>query len=256
MKHIISTLVFMLTALVSFAKTDFTIKTFTFGEFSTICNNTFFDIKCVYNPQKAGTVDVQATELGFKYLAIKYSDNTLNLGVKRNSINNLSKEFGKVTVYYSHALENVAVNGSGDIDVPSIESKGSVLVTVNGSGDIEVGAASAKKDICVSINGSGDIEVDSSQAKDITVAVNGSGDVSMSNISATEVNANVNGSGEIELKGSTSNASYLVIGSGEVEAHRLIAKSVVTGVTGSGEITYNRGANVEISGRKKNVQAK
>lgn len=286
----------MLAAVTAFAAPTLTKKTFEFkGEVETLVLNGCIDIQCVYAPEKAGTIEVTATPTGFEYLDLGFKGNTLKVSHKRNTgIQNLCKEYKKATLYYSHTLNDVQINGSGDIDIPSLDTKGHLTLNVNGSGDIDIVNLKAKT-LVANVNGSGDVDIVNSTTTDLNCSVNGSGDIEIKNatttnasttvsgsgdldikrltstsveatlngsgdlelsgIIATNVTAAVNGSGYMELSGKTSSAVYTMASSGTLEAHKLIAKKVVATSHGTGSITYNSGADITKAGRKANIQA-
>lgn len=286
----------MLAAVTAFAAPTLTKKTFEFkGEVETLVLNGCIDIQCVYAPEKAGTIEVTATPTGFEYLDLGFKGNTLKVSHKRNTgIQNLCKEYKKATLYYSHTLNDVQINGSGDIEIPSLDTKRNLTLNINGSGEIDVTDLKAKTldatvngsgeidivnstttDLHCSVNGSGDIEIKNATTTNASTTVSGSGDLDIKRLTSTNVEANLNGSGDLEisgiiasnvtailngsgdmeLSGKTSSAVYRVASSGTLEAHKLIAKKVEAKATGSGDITYNSGADITKAGRKANIQA-
>lgn len=247
----------MLAAVTAFADPTFTTKTFDYkGEVESLVLNGCIDIKCVYAPEKAGTIEITATATGFEYLDLSYKGHTLKVSLKRNTpFKNICKEYKTATLYCSYALTDVQINGSGDIDIPSFDSKRDLTLVINGSGDIDV-ANLMVKSLVATVNGSGDIDIANSTITDLYCTVNGSGDMEIYGIAASNVTAEVNGSGDMELSGKTSSAVYSVSGSGTVQAHNLIAKEVVATATGSGDITYNSGADITKAGRKNNIHAR
>lgn len=272
MKRTLSLAAMLLAFACAFAQAT---KTFEMGEIKSLINNECLEIKCVHSPDKAGTLEVTATDQALELLKVDCKNQTMTISIKHNNIPNLSKQFYGAVLYYSDALANIEINGSGNAEIPSLNTTSAANLTVNGSGGIEISRATAakisavvngsgeieiksadSKAIIAQVNGSGDLEIDSAKADDINAWVNGSGDLELKNISAYTVAASMFGSGDLMLSGTANRATYRSNGSGDLQAHRLIAKSVTATASGSGYITYNRGADTHLSGRKDNIKAK
>jgi hypothetical protein len=140
-----------------------------------------------------------------------------------------SDERIKITAYLSE-LEELEVNGSGNIKVPDTLQTGNLKLLISGSGDIsgKFIAANLESEIRGSGNiilsgsankhemeilGSGDIKAQDLPCNSSEIKVNGSGDVFVYTIKTLDIK--INGSGTVHYKGKPSVNSN-VNGSGKV----------------------------------------
>lgn len=130
----------------------------------------------------------------------------------------------------ARALQNVLVNGSGDLTVEQF--KGDALqVGVMGSGDVHFGLVELK-DLNVSVSGSGDVRL-AGRADQQSWNVSGSGDVDARALSGKAAKAVLSGSGDVSL-GVTEQLDVRLSGSGDLSyAGR---PQLRQSVSGSGEI--------------------
>lgn len=127
-------------------------------------------------------------------------------------------------------LEEIEVNGSGDIDA-SVGSEGTVRLDIEGSGNVDwtdlaadrveirlsgsgdIELAGTTNELAIELDGSGNIDSRDLDAKDATVSIEGSGDIDVA--ASDTLDARISGSGRITYSGDpTVNAD--VSGSGDV----------------------------------------
>lgn len=134
------------------------------------------------------------------------------------------------------------LNGSGDINIRNVNTKGNVLANLAGSGDIHILNVSAAS-VSANLAGSGDLDIFHLKSRTLTANLAGSGDMNIADAKAESTAAALAGSGDMRMKGSTSVATYTVTGSGDIHAGGLKSEKVNATATGSGEITcYATGA--------------
>ena len=128
------------------------------------------------------------------------------------------------------ALNELRVDGSGDIKVINPIKGDEIAANVNGSGDIEmpvdVGQVKSK------INGSGDITI-TGRADYHKIQINGSGSILAYGLNADKCRIKINGSGEVEQT-CGSNLEINIVGSGTVKYKG--SPAIKSDVTGSGEV--------------------
>lgn len=107
-------------------------------------------------------------------------------------------------------LEEVAVSGSGDVEVTGLSGP-SFTGKVSGSGEIK--AEGVTSEVEASISGSGDIDFGKLTALKAKVSVSGSGDILVN--ASKSLTASVSGSGDIRYLGSPTVAKK-ISGSGDV----------------------------------------
>jgi len=129
------------------------------------------------------------------------------------------------------SIEEVRINGSGDVKGMTAFNQESFKIEINGSGDVDM--AVNANDVELEVDGSGDILL-SGKSKSLDVEIDGSGDISAYDLMvencSVDVNgsgdskvyvdgylhANINGSGDIYYKGNTNKVDISENGSGDV----------------------------------------
>ncbi|MCB8963784.1 MAG: DUF2807 domain-containing protein [Bacteroidales bacterium] len=138
---------------------------------------------------------------------------TINIEVptlNQLSINGSGNIMAKSAITTEHLV--VKINGSGNLKIESLETT-SLTVKSNGSGDVSIAGTKPVENAEFGINGSGDIETDKLACKKLTSHTNGSGDIEA--WVTDDLNAKILGSGDVSIKGNpTINAK--VLGSGRV----------------------------------------
>lgn len=133
-------------------------------------------------------------------------------------------------------LEEVSISGSGDIQVPDLESS-QFKATIGGSGDISIGDLLAER-LEVDIGGSGDVSTGRVEVQSFRVNINGSGDIYLMELNADALSLDVNGSGSLRIEdGSVSSQDININGSGNFQADGLSTNVANIRIGGSGDIT-------------------
>lgn len=133
-------------------------------------------------------------------------------------------------------VENILLNGSGDINIQAPFTLNTKLRTViNGSGNVKFDSGTCNE-FSLLTNGSGDVVGTSLCATTVSASVNGSGNFKLSDVQATKLSTSVKGSGDVTLQGRCGEAAFTVIGSGNVKASTLKAQTVNVKVIGSGDV--------------------
>lgn len=152
--------------------------------------------------------------------------------VKYTKRNVKTKESLKIAITIEH-LEEVDLNGSGDITGASAFHEDEMEFSINGSGSI-------------------DLEI---YVEDLEIDINGSGDCNLSG-TAEKLDASINGSGGINAKElKVEYADFSVNGSGSSKIH--VVKKLSGSINGSGDIHYLGSPDLRTSrngsGRIKNI---
>lgn len=137
----------------------------------------------------------------------------------------------EITVPYK-TLNEVVLNGSGDITADGTVSTNEIKVAVNGSGDINLDIATTN--IKASVTGSGDLVLKGT-AENFKANVVGSGDLAAGGLKAKNVQVKVVGSGDATVYASEALKAQLS-GSGDIR-YKGDPKLEDTKVDGSGSIT-------------------
>lgn len=178
------------------------------------------------------TVEIYTSDNIVDLLDIRVKGNTLYVGFKKD----VSVSYNKLEVRVSaEKLNNIAVAGSGDVELKNGLKTDNLKISVAGSGDINGNNISCT-DLSISIAGSGDINGSDIVCRNLTASVAGSGDMKLSNVTADFTKASVAGSGTAAISGSTQEAEYSVAGSGDLYASDFVAKKASASIAGSGDI--------------------
>jgi hypothetical protein len=144
------------------------------------------------------------------YLEVKVEGNTLIIKTKDNI--SLIGSKAKVKVFTPHNIKDIAITGSGDVDINGIfNSLTKIMIT--GSGDVEASVTSNVSMINLTITGSGDIDVLKINANTANCSITGSGNIKVSALQY--LNVNISGSGDVYYKGNPS-VNTSISGSGNV----------------------------------------
>lgn len=133
-------------------------------------------------------------------------------------------------------LERVSISGSGDIQVPDLETN-EFSVDIGGSGEVSIGDLNADR-LEIDIGGSGDVNTARVKVPTFRVKINGSGDITVSELDADNLFLDVNGSGDLRIDdGQVRDQEIDINGSGDFRADDLTSKNVDIKIGGSGDIT-------------------
>jgi hypothetical protein len=130
-------------------------------------------------------------------------------------------------------------------------------VNVNGSGEVIGDHAFHGTKMEISINGSGSVQLEL-YVEDLELDINGSGNIALTG-SAEEVEVEINGSGDIKCEELVvENAEFDINGSGNSEMH--VSKKLQASLNGSGDIIYTGDPSLKVekngSGQIKNKESK
>lgn len=129
-------------------------------------------------------------------------------------------------------LDTVALSGSGDIEVPSLNAE-MLIVSVIGSGDINI--SDLNTDVLeVRIPGSGDLRVSDGSVSEQLITIAGSGRYQARDLQSIEADVSISGSGSVTIRVRDS-LEVSISGSGSVRYAGSPTLDRVT-VSGSGSI--------------------
>jgi hypothetical protein len=149
-------------------------------------------------------------------------------------------------------LERVSISGSGDIQVPDLETN-EFSVDIGGSGDVSMGDLNADR-LEIDIGGSGDVNTARVKVSTFKVNINGSGDITLGELDADNLSLDINGSGNLRIDdGTVVDQEIDVNGSGNFRAEDLASENVDIKIGGSGDITVwvTESLDVRINGSGK-----
>jgi hypothetical protein len=179
-------------------------------DFSSIENNTGFDIKVTYDSVTSIRVDADENLMDL-----------INTSVRNGKLI-VDSDDGQCVQSYSSVLIN--------IHTPELER-----IELNGSGSFDVYSFNCP-DLTIRNTGSGDIEIRNLITEDITAILSGSGDVYLDG-TGIEARYSVSGSGDIngfDMK--VSNATVKNSGSGDVSC--FVYDNLDVTLSGSGDVIY------------------
>jgi len=140
-------------------------------------------------------------------------------------------------------LENIIINGSGNIKTEGLIKGMAMDIDINGSGDVKMELD--VKNLQTSINGSGDVEL-TGVTGEFKLKVAGSGDFTADQLRLTNANINVQGSGDIKLSGSAEKVIIEQSASGDVNLYSLNAVDVDARTNGSGDVVVSVSGNLKV----------
>lgn len=178
---------------------------------------------------------IEAEDNLMKFFETDMRGDTLRISTKPSTINLRPTKpvFFFLTV---KELDRVMISGSGDIQVPDMESS-QFDVSIGGSGDISMGNLEAGR-LDIDIGGSGDVTADEVNVPSFRVKINGSGDITLMDLQADLLSLSVNGSGNLRVDdGKVGEQDIDINGSGNFRADDLASKVTNIRIGGSGDIT-------------------
>lgn len=185
--------------------------------------------------QKVGKpkVEVYTSDNIVDLLDINVAGETLNIGFKKG----VNVSYNKLEIRVSsETLNQIAVAGSGNIELTNGLKTEHLQIAIAGSGDINANNIACTNNLKISIAGSGDIESNNVTCSNLKASIAGSGDMKIKNITADNAEASISGSGEVVLSGTAQEASYRIAGSGDLSAADFQVKRVSASISGSGSI--------------------
>jgi len=214
------------------------------ADFNAILLNAPVTVEMVKDVEHPGFIVYHSTVKG--ELKVYNKGSKLVIGVKDECKKKELHVTSRVVVCYDGDIDEIVVNGSGDVLAKRLESKNDMQYVVNGSGDIKVADVFTSGKFDAIVNGSGDIDMRALDASEASATVNGSGDIEIKSVKATDVTASVNGSGDLTVKGTTINAVLSVNGSGDVSAGSLKAENVSVSGSGSGDVSCRASSSLSV----------
>ena len=178
---------------------------------------------------------IEAEDNLMKFFETDMRGNTLKISTNPRTVNLRPTK----PVYFFltvKKLERVSISGSGDIQVPDLESS-QFTVNIDGSGDISMGDLDADQ-LKIDIGGSGDVSTARVEVPSFQVKINGSGDITLMQLNADDLSLKINGSGNLRIDdGKVSEQDIDINGSGNFRAEDLASKVTNIRIGGSGDIT-------------------
>lgn len=140
-------------------------------------------------------------------------------------------------------LENVKINGSGNMKSEGIIKGMAMDIDINGSGDVSLELD--VKNLETSINGSGEVDL-TGVSGELSVRVAGSGDFKADQLRLTNASITVHGSGDVKLSGSAEKLVIEQSASGDVNLFNLQAVDVDARTNGSGDVVVNVAGKLKV----------
>lgn len=153
------------------------------------------------------------------------------LEIETKDCNCINSSGIKLTVY-TPVIDEIEVNGSGEIFANSTIMAEKISFNINGSGDINFKDLRADN-YSVEVNGSGDVELSGKSSRTGEIEINGSGDVNTSNVPTSAMAISVAGSGTVEIS-PTAALDVDIAGSGDVIYHG--KPTIQSSIVGSGDL--------------------
>ncbi len=208
--------------------------------------NGSIDVEIFYSeiPGVVVTAQENITDL----ISVKVVGDVAKIDYKSN-VNVKPTDVTKVTLYMED-IQNVTVNGSGDVfyggGFPVLQK---LELKTDGSGDIIAHDIACDK-LTIDIQGSGEMDIENVRCYELFTTVRGSGDVEVEYIDCAKINTFIKGSGDVKYNGYCDDHIIRVQGSGNLEAYNLNTIFTQVDVMGSGNsyIWVNERLNVYING--------
>lgn len=219
---------------------DIVEQTLTLDEFTQISNNGSYD---VYITQG----DVQeVVAVGHQNIIDRLKTNVFGSKWNIELLPGRYKNY-ELTIYITVPnLNDVRINGSGNIEVEGIYNVNEFDLHINGSGNISVLNSINCDNANVQIAGSGNITVlDTINTENLDIEIAGSGSIELKTV-ATKIDANIIGSGNILVAGSAIMQYLRINGSGSYSAFDLLSENVEITVSGSGDTEVSVSENLDV----------
>jgi len=206
------------------------------GDFSGIEVNCSAD---VYIQQGSNTsVTVKADENLLEVIETKVSGGVLKIDID-GSISRVKELIVLVTV---KNLDELQINGSGDVESEGTIKGIDLEIGINGSGNVEMDLD--MKNVKTSINGSGDVEI-SGVGGDFQLKVSGSGSFEGKDMRLNLCDISVYGSGDVEMSGSATKIVIEQSASGDINLYNLDAQDADVRGSGSGDMVISLSGNLK-----------
>ncbi len=200
------------------------------GDFSSIKVNCSAD---VYIEQGSKTqVTVMADENLLELIETNVVGDMLKIDIN-GSISRVKELIVFVTV---KNLDEIQINGSGDVESEGTIKGIDLEIGINGSGNVELDLD--MKNVKTSINGSGDVEI-TGVGGDFQLKVSGSGSFEGKDMRLNLCDITVYGSGDVEMNGSATKIEIEQSASGDINLYNLDAQDADLRGSGSGDIVLS-----------------
>lgn len=163
--------------------------------------------------------------------------------------NNLNIQFGVVgrlkVMVSSPSLNDVHLNGSGDVILMNVVKCTKLNLDLVGSGDIEADGIECTNDFSATLQGSGDVTVKKGvQAANATLKLVGSGDLEINNLVAKSAIVALQGSGDLSVRSAKmgGDVNVKMAGSGDLSFRGIKGGDVSAELQGSGDLTLEGSA--------------
>jgi hypothetical protein len=139
-------------------------------------------------------------------------------------------------------LNEIQINGSGDVESEGTIKGIDLEIGINGSGNVELDLD--MKNVKTSINGSGDVEI-SGVGGDFQLKVSGSGSFEGKDMRLNLCDITVYGSGDVEMSGSATKITIEQSASGDINLYNMDAQDADVHGSGSGDIVISLSGNLK-----------
>lgn len=197
--------------------------------FTRIVNHSSADIVLLQGTQN--DIVVESDESIINQVITETKGNTLTISVQPHRPFRRIKTL-KVIVTVT-TLEELMINGSGDVITQQPLQTGNLTLKINGSGDARIEMEGGS--LACFINGSGDVSITGARG-DLQLNIHGSGDFTGTHMQLNQATLSCFGSGDIRLEGKAAQLNIESSSSGDINATALPAEKVVVQARGSGDV--------------------
>lgn len=200
MKAIIGCLaVMMMSCTMSQAKQQQTVsETFNVsGEFTAIEVSGAYEVNCLPDASKAGTVEITGPENIVSDTQVKIQGNALNIRLKREVKNNHKST--SVTLYYKNDITEIDLNGASVLNIPKAGvASGKTEIECSGASVISVAAVVGSK-IDIELSGASGAQIAKAKGNEVDVDCSGASWADIAMIEANEADIDCSGASHAEV---------------------------------------------------------
>lgn len=203
----------------------------TVDEYTSLSSHGSIDVAISYG--NSGTIEIEADENLLPYIETKVENGKLTISSKKNvnlksklkmvvyinmtTINSLQLSgSGNITgegAFTNTGKTSIGVAGSGNIKL-NFDSFDELDLAIAGSGNMDLKSKNSTTNISAAISGSGNIDCSDVSTNDVDAKISGSGNVKV--FVNNTINAKISGSGNVFYKGNTPDINSKIAGSGKV----------------------------------------
>lgn len=229
LKHALLVLSLVFVVLFTHGQVQFLKENRPSGAFTRIVNNCSADIMLQQGNTNELVVEADASVIGEIKTTIKGNTLTVNMHNVRPF-----KKIKRLKVWITASnLEEIEINGSGDLTTQNPLRSPNLKLCINGSGDARIEMEGGSLD--ASIYGSGDVNVSGVRGT-LKLGIHGSGDFEGSKMQLENAILSCFGSGDIRLEGKTANLNIDSYASGDINTVNMPAEKANLNVKGSGDV--------------------